>query len=1063
MKNKPDKNNASTLACRVVCLLAATLLFSGAWLSAQPSAPGNLYVIAGDRQNEIHWTKTGSPDMLEYKVYRSLDSSSFSLIGSIPSQDDVYLDNNLINGLFYFYRITAVNKGNQESQFSNTDAGVPSAGLDRYLNLGSNSYLKIDDNKNLNIKTGSFSVECWVKLSDTTSTRTIFSRQDNTKNTIYYQLKYAKGQFIVVLNDTSVVFTLSSQTVISPNQWYHVALVYNDANVGASRSVNLYVNGQLAASKSNIASAGEGNKKSVLLLGAQLNANGVSQNYLNGDIKEVRLWNIALTSTAIQANMALFLRGDEAGMLGLWHCNGVFHNVVYDNNPLGDNAVAYGGPVVLPNHPPVFVNNTGEPVTMYNVSGYEDSALHVHLFLRDIDGDKITLTSAAVLSGKGVVSGIPSADSSFTYKTPKDYFGKDTLKVIAVDNSNSHQTASLVLVLEIQPVNDPPVFIDNRGNHILVSNASTLEDTPAKLHLLVSDVDKDLVYISQVKSLNGKGNIEGLMASDTSFTYLPKKDVNGVDTLLVIAQDNNAPVGYDTLKLIMNITPVNDSPVILDRSGKPVTFMVDSARAGEPRKICLSLYDVDGDKPRIINSITSNNGKISIKSDSCFAYTSNAGFRGTDQFRLIVSDMQTPPLYDTLVVYMNVTKINNAPVVLNNNGQDAYYLADTINENTQGQICLKVFDKDNDWVSISSITSLTGQTQPVIVPGSILCLHVNPAKDFYGNDSLKIVVADNGDPVMYDSAVLKLNVKHINRPPVIVNPIGQHLEIIEKTIDMNRPGDLCLFVQDPENDPSEITFGESLHKIGTVEYQGIETNCFKYYPRENFVGNDTLLIVVSDKGIPSLSDSVKVVFHILAAKANTPPVIVDSKNNPVDTIQCAINEGETLETCLTMIDPDNNDVAIHDVSLIHGKGSILFGKSCFTFMAVADYVGVSELFVKVKDNGYPSLSDSAVVIITIKPKLSIAQGFSPDNDGVNDFWKIEGIEKYPDNTVVIFNQSGEIVCKIKGYDNINNVWNGQTKGRQVNEKGEALNGTYFYVIDIAGVPNKISGFIIVKR
>lgn len=1050
--------------CRVVALLIIMLLFAEACVFAQPAAPGNLFVISGDRQNEIHWTKTGSPDMLEYKIYRSLDSIVFSMIGSISSQDEVYLDNNLTNGLFYFYRITAVNKGNQESQFSNTDAGAPCADTSRYLNLSNNSYLRIEDNKNMNIKSSnSFSIECWVRLSDTTGTRSILSRQDNGKFTAYYQLKYSKGRFIAVLNDTSIARTEPSKTVVTPNTWYHLAMVYNYANAATSCSMGLYVNGQLAASRANVAGSAEGSRKSILLLGAEMNANGVFQNYLNSDIKEVRLWNIALTSSTVQTNMPVMLRGDETGMLGLWHCNGMFHHVVYDYNALGDNARAFGSPVVLPNHAPFFVNNSGETVTTYRIKGFEDSVLQVHLLLRDIDGDKITLTSAAVLSGKGVVSGIPSADSSFTYKAPKDYFGIDTIKVIATDNAVPQMSGSLTLVLEIQNVNDAPMFTDNHGNHILTSRAGTLEDTPAKLHFKVSDIDNDLVYISQVKSLNGKGEIEGLMAADTSFTYVPKKDVNGVDTLLVIAQDNGIPVKSDTLKLIMNITPVNDAPVVLDHFNKPVTFMLDSARAGETRKICVSFYDADGDKPRIINTIASNNGKIAIKSDSCFAYISNAGFRGTDQFRLVISDMQTPPLYDTVVVYMNVTKTNNAPVILNNDGQDAYYLADTIAENLQGQICLKVFDKNSDWVSISSITSLTGQTQPVIVPGSILCFTVNPAKNFYGNDSLKIIVADNGDPVMYDSAVLKLNVKHINRPPVIVNPIGQHLDLIEKTTDMNKPGDLCLFVQDPENDPTEITQAESMHNIGSVEYHGFETNCFKYTPKENFVGNDTLLIVVSDQGIPSMSDSVKVVFHVLAAKPNTAPVIVDSKNIPVDTIRYTMNEGETLEKCLTMVDADNDNVAISDVSLISGKGNVLFGKSCFTFMGVADYIGTSELFIKVSDNGYPPLSDSVLAIITIKPKLTISQGLSPDNDGVNDSWKIEGIEKYPDNTVTIFNQSGEIVCKIKGYDNINNVWNGQTRGRQATENGEVLNGTYFYVIDIAGVSNKISGFIIVKR
>ncbi|GAL82633.1 hypothetical protein JCM19274_4086 [Algibacter lectus] len=40
------------------------------------------------------------------------------------------------------------------------------------------------------------------------------------------------------------------------------------------------------------------------------------------------------------------------------------------------------------------------------------------------------------------------------------------------------------------------------------------------------------------------------------------------------------------------------------------------------------------------------------------------------------------------------------------------------------------------------------------------------------------------------------------------------------------------------------------------------------------------------------------------------------------------------------------------------------------------------------------------------PKHDVKYGFSPDNDGINDFWNIEGIEMHPDNMVTIYNRWG---------------------------------------------------------
>lgn len=68
-------------------------------------------------------------------------------------------------------------------------------------------------------------------------------------------------------------------------------------------------------------------------------------------------------------------------------------------------------------------------------------------------------------------------------------------------------------------------------------------------------------------------------------------------------------------------------------------------------------------------------------------------------------------------------------------------------------------------------------------------------------------------------------------------------------------------------------------------------------------------------------------------------------------------------------------------------------------------------------------------------------GFTPNGDGFNDVWLIDGINGISDVEVEIFNRWGVLVWSSMQYDNTTNVW----RGTGLN--GELLpDGTYFYVI-----------------
>ena len=78
--------------------------------------------------------------------------------------------------------------------------------------------------------------------------------------------------------------------------------------------------------------------------------------------------------------------------------------------------------------------------------------------------------------------------------------------------------------------------------------------------------------------------------------------------------------------------------------------------------------------------------------------------------------------------------------------------------------------------------------------------------------------------------------------------------------------------------------------------------------------------------------------------------------------------------------------------------------------------------------------------------LKFFTGISPNNDGMNDEWRIENIEAFPENKVTIFNRVGNTVFEESNYNNQEVVWKGQ------NLSGNDLpSGTYFYVFEANGV------------
>ena len=96
----------------------------------------------------------------------------------------------------------------------------------------------------------------------------------------------------------------------------------------------------------------------------------------------------------------------------------------------------------------------------------------------------------------------------------------------------------------------------------------------------------------------------------------------------------------------------------------------------------------------------------------------------------------------------------------------------------------------------------------------------------------------------------------------------------------------------------------------------------------------------------------------------------------------------------------------------------------------------------------------------------IYNAISPNGDGINDTFKIKGIDCYPNNHVTIYNRYGVLVYEMKGYDNVTNPFEGFSDGRATVKRGDKLpTGTYFYILEYDDNSNrtKKSGYLYINN
>ena len=195
---------------------------------------------------------------------------------------------------------------------------------------------------------------------------------------------------------------------------------------------------------------------------------------------------------------------------------------------------------------------------------------------------------------------------------------------------------------------------------------------------------------------------------------------------------------------------------------------------------------------------------------------------------------------------------------------------------------------------------------------------------------------------------------------------------------------------------------------------------------------------------------------------NNAPITI-CENDPFD-LNDALPEGTPTDGIWTAIAVTPDSLPLSQVTL---TGS-LFSPANIPVTLNQD---ITVSFVYQLDGICPINLNVPVAFCSVNPcdNIIIHNAFSPNNDGINEFFSIEFIEQecHGTNHVEIFNRWGVQVYEVDNYNNGDRAFKGVSEGRATVDKGAELpTGTYFYLLQYntpEGTVVKKDGYLYLSR
>ena len=146
------------------------------------------------------------------------------------------------------------------------------------------------------------------------------------------------------------------------------------------------------------------------------------------------------------------------------------------------------------------------------------------------------------------------------------------------------------------------------------------------------------------------------------------------------------------------------------------------------------------------------------------------------------------------------------------------------------------------------------------------------------------------------------------------------------------------------------------------------------------------------------------------------------------------------------------------------NGTVVASGDSYTINPQMNQSGIYTV-TAINNSGCPP--QTSEISLTVLPfVIVIPESFSPNNNGVNEYFYIENLELFPNSLIWIYNRWGTEVYQSNNYQN---DWDGRSQSKYNVAGDELPEGTYYYIFQLGGTEGQegfgeiYKGFVYLKR
>ncbi len=381
------------------------------------------------------WDDVRTADEIASNYNHQLAGNETNLIAYYTMEDP---DGNIIRDKTSNNRDIKLNESDGINSIKLPTSAINLDGVDDHVEIGALS-------ENIS---GAYTMEAWVKLDAFTAngnavgwSRIIDIGQGEGDDNLFLAFQsttgeLALGTYVGTTGSGGTSTQVASPSAVPLNEWIHVAGV----NDGAGNAY-VYINGIKVATATGQNAAADVARNSNYIG----KSNFSLDSFTDGQISDVRLWNVARSDAEIAANYNNQLTGNESGLVFNYAFDGLDGTTVIDNTANGNDGTANGGAGIVDTLPAI----QGNSITL----AFDDTASGV---MSGADVVGTALYTVIIQPSHGTVQ-INSETGDWTYTPTFNYTGSDTftLRATGATSGTDDETISLTVTGAPDATNTP--------------------------------------------------------------------------------------------------------------------------------------------------------------------------------------------------------------------------------------------------------------------------------------------------------------------------------------------------------------------------------------------------------------------------------------------------------------------------------------------------------------------------------------------------------------------------------------------------------------------------------